>query len=68
MGYIVGLFVYKTCHSDKDPLWQHSSGDSLFGRGVDRKMATLGRMCVCTACVPVMEEDDVDEDLPHSMC
>lgn len=72
-GCVIGLFApCKTCHSDKDPLWQRSSGDSLFGRGLDRKMATLRsvRVRVHTARVFCsMGEDAVrGEDLLRSMC
>ena len=63
-GSVIGLFMlWQACHADKDPLRRHSSGDSLFGGGAERKMATLGkylqgRRCirhVCsTACVDWM--------------
>ena len=63
-GCVIGLFMlWQACHADKDPLWRHSSDDSLFGGGAERKMATsgkylLGGWCirhVCsTACVDWM--------------
>lgn len=63
-GSVIGLFMlWQACHADKDPPWRHSSGDSLFGGGAERKMATLGKYLqggrcirhVCsTACVDWM--------------
>lgn len=52
-GCVIGLFApCKTCHSDKDPLWQHSSGDSRFGRRLDRKMQPW-EVCACACIRPV---------------
>ncbi len=79
-GFVIGQFVLcQAYHSDKDPLWRHSSGDSLYQTVWQRswqKNGNLGK-CVCvhrrkyiyTACVCGTEEEDVlEKSLLHRMC
>lgn len=56
-GSVIGLFVLcQACHSDKDPLWRHSCGDSLWSNCLAEKLTEKWRpweacVCIFTACV-----------------
>lgn len=73
-GSLVGLFVLcHACHSDKDSLWLHSSGDSLSSNCLAEELTEKWKtweacVCLCAVCVGVRNRRRRCKGLLHSMC
>lgn len=73
-GSLVGLFVLcHACHSDKDSLWLHSSGDSLSSNCLAEELTEKWKtweacVCLCAVCVGVRNGRRRCKGLLHSMC
>lgn len=73
-GSVIGLFVLcQACHSDKDPLWRHSCGDSLWSNCLAEKLTEKWRpweacVCIFSVCVRETTEGDALAKLCSTAC